>query len=140
MKIRSIISMCIMTVGIINADNAPVVININSNNTEAKGVKIAFVESCEVMPRDGRNSLVVEANELTQLISTLKLNRDAQYRKAYYDRVNQYERKLISAVERIAKDKGYDVVLQLGIALYINPAHNITNDVIKLLNKEYLAR
>jgi hypothetical protein len=131
-KIKSIISVCLITIGIINADNAPVIININSNNTEAKPLRIGFINMLDVEPgfKPADNSPILELRELGQL------NKSNSYR--YYDAKQAYIERLERAIRNIAQDR-FDIILKSGV-MYISAKYNITPEIIELLNKEYLAQ
>jgi outer membrane protein len=78
--------------------------------------------------QDERESKMIEARQLSKLVQK-------RMRGEQQEIVKKMRPKVMKAVEEIAKDKGYDVVLNIQAVMYARDGMDITKQVVQKLNK-----
>lgn len=78
--------------------------------------------------RDERESKMIEARQLSQLVQKRMQGEQQEI-------VEEMRPKVMKAVEEIANDEGYDIVLNIQAIMYAEDGMDITEQVVKKLNE-----
>jgi Skp family chaperone for outer membrane proteins len=93
-------------------------------------------EGCAKKEKSGcENALRVNTEEFHQLNNQYNLQRN-QLNEAFSKATAKIEAELTKIIDDKIKEKGYNIVFHKPMLLYSNPANEITEEVLKTLNKK----